>query len=446
VLKFQEKLDSIQDAFDLETAEAEAEMGSLLEMIGTVRARDNKVKLTLFLKRMKNSRMFKVWRGWLTFHEIIQREKYGDELDRIRQLEAEKLAKMKDAETAAMLKCFIKRWQNRKIAIPFQTWAQIVINKREAQRLADLEAQRAALFSKLQALDGGNVAQKLKMHFAKIAGRMKDLCFRALVKHMQAARIARMGEDERFKRLKVFLAGKLKGVKFATFKALERESRELRSRRVKNNEMAKRVGAFLEMKVKGLKFALFSAFKRHAVESKAERGEEDRLAELIKMRDSQSLQRLKIFLQGKEMRMKYSTFSWWVACTAGGAEHRLKAQLADKRKAREAMEARLAALENELSGGRGSKDVQSAVNDAEYRLAEAERRAASLARDLEAAKQNLKQAEDSLAQQQDLRRQAKLSKTRLLDDIAHARKDKEGLEAELALIVDQIGFLSNYSQ
>jgi DNA phosphorothioation-dependent restriction protein DptG len=194
------------------------------------------VKLTLFLKRMKNSAMFKVWRGWLTFHNIIQEEKYGDELERIKHMEEEKLCRMKEAETSAMLKCFLKRWQNRKIAVPFMTWADIVIAKREARRLAELERQRAEAFAAMQALDGGNVAQKLKMHFAKIAGKMKQLCFRALEKHMHMKRIASMGENERFKRLKVFLEGKLKGIKFSTFKALEREAKDLMARRIKKQQ------------------------------------------------------------------------------------------------------------------------------------------------------------------------------------------------------------------
>merc|ERR1712164_221283 len=149
-------------------------------MIGMIKARDNKVKLTLFLKLMKNAAIFKVWRGWVTFHNMIQREKYGDELERIRAMEEEKIRIMKDGETNAMLKCFIKRWQNRKLAIPFMTWADIVLAKQEARRLAELERQRRIAFAKMQALDGGSVANKLKLHYAKIAGKMKALCFSAL--------------------------------------------------------------------------------------------------------------------------------------------------------------------------------------------------------------------------------------------------------------------------
>merc|ERR1740117_931241 len=139
-------------------------------------------------------------------------------------------------------------------------------------------------------------------------------------------RIANMGEDERFKRLKVFLEAKLKGVKFATFKALEREMRDLVKARMKNNAAARRVGDFLEMKVKGVKFSILSAFKRHAKDAAGERGEQDCLADLIALRDSQSLQRLKIFLGGKEKRMKYGGFSWWSQITFGISLARLETE------------------------------------------------------------------------------------------------------------------------
>merc|ERR1712216_812164 len=194
VLHFQEELDKIQDAFDLEQAETEQELESLLEMIGTMRVKDNRVKLTLFMKKMKNAALYKVWRGWYIFHQMAQREKFGLEMDELARMEAEKLAAMKNKETAAMLRCFIKRWQNRKIAVPFMTWAQIIIDQKEAARLAALEAARAAAFAKMQAMNGSELAQKLKMHFAKMMGKMLNLTFNALRANMQQGRIARMGD------------------------------------------------------------------------------------------------------------------------------------------------------------------------------------------------------------------------------------------------------------
>jgi len=445
VLKFQEQLDDMLDGYDLEQAEMGRDLEAILEMIGTRRMRDNKAKLSLFLKKMKNAALYKVWRGWFIFHKRIQQEKYGDDLERLRQMEADKLAKMKSKETAAMLKCFIKRWQNRKLAVPWQTWAQIVINKREARMLEELERQRRAMFDQMSMLGESAIGAKLKLHFARLAGKMKDLTFRALVKNWQYEKMSRMGEDERFKRLKVFLEAKLKGVKFATFAALHREARELKARRVKNNSMANRVGAFLEMKIKGVKFAIMSSFKRHAKDSKAEKGEQDRLAALIAERDSQSLQRLKIFLQGKEMRMKYTGFSWWQKCTFGEAFGRMEHELTQKQKARKALEDQLRELQRELRGAASEAEAARAIADTEDRLADAQSRNSQLQDEIAVARKALKQTEAACSSEQAARREDKSKRTALTNEIADAQVDKEGLEKDLALIVDQIGFLSQYS-
>merc|ERR1711939_512912 len=199
--------------------------------------------------------------------------------------------------------------------------------------------------------------------YAKIAGKMRELTFRALVKNMHQGRIARTMEDEKFKRLKVFLEQKLKGTKFTTFKCLEREARSLAAQRIKNNAMAKRVAAFLEMKIKGIKFAQFSAFKRFAKEMAAERAEEERLARLIAERDSQSLHRLRVFLSGKEARMKYSMFSYWKWMTTHNQERAMEKTLEAKRKEREALEAELRKLEHK-AGIYSTSDVEADLANA----------------------------------------------------------------------------------
>merc|ERR1711966_284751 len=130
---------------------------------------------------------------------------------------------MKDAETAAMLKMFIKRWQNMKLAVPFSTWSDIIKAKREAERLARLEEERRRLFEQMQLMADGEMMQRLKMHFARLTGKMMTLTFSALKKNVERKKIARLGEDERFKRLKAVLEQKLKGLKFSIFQGLKRE-------------------------------------------------------------------------------------------------------------------------------------------------------------------------------------------------------------------------------
>merc|ERR1712167_348320 len=104
--------------------------------------------------------------------------------------------------------------------------------------------------------------------------------------------MAALGEDERFKRLKVFLEAKLKGVKFATFKALHREYIDLKKAQMANNERVKKVAKYIEMIARGLTARQFGAFKRYLFMARAERDEADRLARKIAEMDSQSMQRL----------------------------------------------------------------------------------------------------------------------------------------------------------
>merc|ERR1711937_915925 len=170
------------------------------------------------------------------------------------------MRKMKKEEVEALLRTFLKGMANMKLMRPFTTWLDLV---------------------------GGRKSRSIKDQM----------------------------ELERYKRLKVFLEAKLKGVKFATFKALHREYLDLKKSQMLNNDRAKKVAQYLEMIARGLQARLFGAFKRYQFLMKAERDEEARLAALIAERDSQSLQRLKIFLGSKEKRMKYGGFSWWANCT-----------------------------------------------------------------------------------------------------------------------------------
>merc|ERR1711907_745075 len=238
------------------------------------------------------------------------------------------------------------------------------------------------------------------------------------------ARMAALGEDERFKRLKVFLEAKLKGVKYATFKALHREYIDLKKAQMGNNERAKKVAQYLEMIARGIVARLFSAFKRFRFLAKQERDEEARLAALIAERDSQSLQRLKIFLMGKEKRMLYGGFSWWSNCTFNSKTKVMEREVEKARKAR--MEAEKACADLKASMGADARQAEAAkkLADAEARLKEILAEQDIVKEDIAAEKKRLAELEEQLKQ---------------------VGEDKKSLESELALIVDQIGFLSEYS-
>eukprot|EP00658_Telonema_sp_P-2_P061991 TRINITY_DN5064_c0_g1_i9.p1 TRINITY_DN5064_c0_g1~~TRINITY_DN5064_c0_g1_i9.p1 ORF type:complete len:682 (+),score=249.92 TRINITY_DN5064_c0_g1_i9:213-2258(+) len=442
VIRYQAQLDEAIDALDAEQKSGEEELNGLLEMIGQTRIRDNKAKLSLFMKKMKNSKLYVIWRGWSTFHKRKQEERFADELERLKRMEAEKLAKMKNAETAAMLKCFIKRWQNMKLAVPFSTWSDICKDKREARRLAELEAERRRLFEQMQLLADGEMMQRLKLHFARLTGKTLGLTFMALRKHRDQARISRMGDDERFKRLKAVLEQKLKGLKFAIFQGLKRERALQKAMRIRNSAMGQKVAAFLEMRLKGVNFAIMSALKRNAAAERAERAEQERLAALIAASDNEALHRLKVYLRGKELRRKYEGFRWWKKCTSGSGLGALERELQAKRRARMELEERLAAAEAQLAGG-SPEELERKIRDLERQLAAARAKTDMLTSEVASAKERLKDAEGHLNAEREGRAGDKQRRTDLQEAIQRALQEKDLLEKEIALIITQIGALSN---
>merc|ERR1719498_823302 len=74
VERFQEQLDEAQAQFESIQAEKEEDLAALWSLIGAQKIKENKVKLTLFLKKMKNSKMYVVWRGWTKFMAIRRQE------------------------------------------------------------------------------------------------------------------------------------------------------------------------------------------------------------------------------------------------------------------------------------------------------------------------------------------------------------------------------------
>lgn len=91
-------------------------------------------------------------------------------------------------------------------------------------------------------------------------------------------------------------------------------------------------------------------------------------------------------------------------------------------------------------------DLEGDVANADAALRELSSKASSLDSELASAKRKLKDAEAQLRTEQDARRGDAGTIKKLQAELEDTRVDKEGLEQELALIVDQIGFLSEYSK
>merc|ERR1719478_1433702 len=172
-----------------------------------------------------------------------------------------RMRKMKREEVEAMLRTFLKRMANMKLMRPFTSWLDLVGGRKSRSIKDQLEMERQKRLAAMADLEASETAKRLRMHFARLNGRFKDMCFKGWKKFYQNAKIAALGEDERFKRLKVFLEAKLKGVKYATFKALHREMLDIQKMAMFNNDKAKKVAMFLETIARGIVARLMGAFK-----------------------------------------------------------------------------------------------------------------------------------------------------------------------------------------
>merc|ERR1711977_105171 len=108
-------------------------------------------------------------------------------------------------EIEALLRTFLKRMANMKLMRPFTTWLDLVGGRKNRSVKDALELERQKRLAAMADLEASGTAKRLRLHFARLNGKFKDMCFAGWNKFYQEARIANLGEDERFKRLKVFL-------------------------------------------------------------------------------------------------------------------------------------------------------------------------------------------------------------------------------------------------
>merc|ERR1711990_778731 len=224
--------------------------------------KENKVKLTLFLKKMKNAKLYVVWRGWTKFMAIRKAEQMEEDKDSFFNEQNMRLRKMKKEEIEALLRTFLKRMANMKLMKPFNAWLELVGGRKSRSMKDSLELERQKRMAAMAALEQSETMKRLKLHFARLNGKFKDMCFSGWKKFYTNARMNNLAEDEKFKRLRVFLEAKLKGMKFATFQALHREYLDIVKKQMLNNDRAKKVAKYLEMIARGLVARQFGAFKR----------------------------------------------------------------------------------------------------------------------------------------------------------------------------------------
>jgi len=445
VERFQEQLDEAQSQFEAIQAEKEEDLAALWSLIGAQKIKENKVKLTLFLKKMKMSKIYVVWRAWSKFMAVRRAEEMENAKDGFFNEHNMRMNKMKKEEVEALLRTFLKRMANMKLMVPFTTWLDLVGGRKGGRFKDAAELERQRRLAAMADMEASETAKRLRLHFARLNGKFKDMCFAGWKKFYTQAKLGALAEDERFKRLRVFLEAKLKGMKFATFRALHREYVDLRKAQMSNNEKAKKVGMLLEKLARGLKARQFGAFKRYLFLQKAEREEEARLAALIANSDSAALQRLKLYLSSKEKKQMYGMFSWWSNCTFNSKGKILRKEYEKAKRAREAAEAECEALKKSLGADAVTSAANAKLGDAQGRLGEIKGEMDLMAQDIENEKKRIAELEAQIEDERTQRRAEKDQREKLIEQYKATEEDKKSLEAELALIVDQIGFLSEYS-
>jgi len=177
VERFQEQLDEAQAQFEAIQAEKEEDLAALWSLIGAQKVKENKVKLTLFLKKMKLSKVYIVWRAWQKFMAVRRHDQMENDKDIFFNEHNLRMKKMKREEVEALLRTFLKRMANLKLMRPFTSWLDLVGGRKNRSVKDQIEMERQRRLAAMADLEASETAKRLRMHFARLNGRFKDMCF-----------------------------------------------------------------------------------------------------------------------------------------------------------------------------------------------------------------------------------------------------------------------------
>merc|ERR1712216_222938 len=161
VERFQDQLDEAQAQFEAMAAEKEEDIAALWELIGAQRVKENRVKLTLFLKKMKNSKLYVIWRGWSKFMAMRKAEQMEADKDSFFNEQNMRLKKMKKEEVEALLRTFLKRMANMKLMRPFNAWLELVGGRKKRSAADALELERQKRLAAMADLEASETAKRL---------------------------------------------------------------------------------------------------------------------------------------------------------------------------------------------------------------------------------------------------------------------------------------------
>jgi len=155
-----------------------------------------RIKCMMLLKKMKNSRLQSAFATWDDMVQTIRWERMeAEKAELMKQLQA-KFGHLSAEEIERKLRQFLKRWCMRKMLPAWASWKQIWRVKKQNALEDELAAERARLAAELAAMQNNIALKKLRMHFAKVAGLLKNMCFKALVVKTNQNKTMRMLEGE----------------------------------------------------------------------------------------------------------------------------------------------------------------------------------------------------------------------------------------------------------
>jgi len=399
-----------------------------------------RIKCMMLLKKMKNSRLQSVFATWDDYVQMIRWERMeAEKAELMAQLQA-RFGHLSAEEIERKLRQFLKRWINRKMLGPWAAWKTLYRDAKQRRMEDEMAEERARLAAELAAMQNNIALKKLKMHFAKIAGQLKNMCFKALVVKTNQAKTMRLLEGEAGQRLKAFLASKLASTLRKCYQAILTNHRRIEAENIKNNDNAKKVGLLLEKLARGIVHRCFSAFNRYYMEQKEFRSAEAALAERLGMMDELNKAKLRVFLDGKRLGKMSTFFKHWANIAQNAALIELYEMLEKEEAMRKAAEEELARLMGDsdlANAGASAIDEQVAEVNAKCKAAEVAFR--NLNSELRSLARRIKELEAELAAETEARAEGREKLAALRAQLSKLTAERDEMAGELGGIAGEVG-------
>jgi len=363
----------------------------------------------------------------------------AEKAELMKQLQA-KFGHLSAEEIERKLRQFLKRWCMRKMLPAWASWKQIWRVKKQNALEDELAAERARLAAELAAMQNNIALKKLRMHFAKVAGLLKNMCFKALVVKTNQNKTMRMLEGEAGQRRKAFLASKLASVLRKCYQAILLNHRRIEAENIKNNDNAKKVGLLLEKLARGIVHRCFSAFVRFAAEAKEYRAAEAALADRLAMMDELNKAKLRVFLDAKRLGKMSVFFKHWSNVAQNAALIELYEMLEKEEALRKAAEDELARLMGDSDAlNEGAGALQGRVDDANKKCKQAEVAFRNLTSELRSLARKIQELEQELKAEQEARGEGREKIAKLRAELTKLTAERDELAGEMMGIAGEVG-------